>query len=66
MAGKIRRIIDQIVNERARGNKAVANTTTTKLILKGINPDRFSAHSDDDPAIIEQLAAIAKEMGVRI
>jgi hypothetical protein len=66
MAGVIKRMIDSMVEQRARGNPTVALTTKTKLVLKGLNPDRFSASSPDDPATIAKLRAIATDLGVRV
>jgi hypothetical protein len=66
MAGVIKTMIDSIVEQRARGNSTVALTTKTKLVLKGVNPERFNSNSADDAAIIAKLRAIAVEMGVRL
>lgn len=38
--------------------------TKAKLILKGLNPDKFDANSPDDPEIIEKLYNIAKQFNV--
>jgi hypothetical protein len=65
MAGQIKRMIDSIVEQRARGNPTVVVTTRTKLVLKGVNPDRFHANSPDDLAVISKLKAIAADLGVR-
>ena len=66
MAGEIKRLIDSIVEKRAQGNTTVAVTTRTKLVLKGIRVDNFTASSEDDPDIIRQLKQIATEMCVRL
>lgn len=66
MAGQIKRMLDSIINQRAKGNPTVALTTKTKLILKGVNPDRFSSASDDDPAFIAKVQVIAAELGMCI
>jgi len=66
MPGRIKQIIDQIVRQRAGNDAVLVDTTKTKLILKGVNPDRFTVQSPDDPAVIEKLKIIATEMGVRI
>ena len=65
MAGVIKRMIDSIVEQRAKGNATIALTVQTKLVLKGLNPDRFNASSPDDPAVIAKLKAIAVDLGVR-
>ncbi|MBU0982143.1 hypothetical protein KKC94_05635 [Patescibacteria group bacterium] len=64
MAGKIKLLIDEIINTRAQGNKTVENCVRTKLILKGIDPDLFDNSSDDDPNIIEKLQKVAEEYNV--
>jgi len=65
MPGQIKHMIDTIVTKRSNGNPTVALTTRTKLILKGINPDRFGADSADDAAVIAKLNVIAADLGVR-
>jgi hypothetical protein len=66
MAGQIKQIIDKVIAIRSQGNATIAATTRTKLILKGINPDKFSASSEDDPLIMGKLTQIVKEMGITI
>jgi hypothetical protein len=55
MAGKIRALIDEIIERRGKGDRVRIATTRTKLFLKGINPDRYNASSPDDPDIIRKL-----------
>ena len=38
----------------------------TKLILKGLDPEKFNVFSPDDPVIIARVAAVAHEMGLVI
>lgn len=64
MAGKIKEIINYIIQERAKGNPAIVEMTKSKFILKGINPDRFDSDSADDPLIIEKLLNISEELNV--
>lgn len=62
MAGKIRQMIDTIIDQRAKGNLMLATVIKTKLMLKGIDPNRFTAQSDDDPAVIAKLEAVIREL----
>lgn len=62
MAGKIKQMIDTIITQRTKGNSMLVGVIKTKLMLKGIDPGKFTAQSPDDPAIIAKLDAIAKEM----
>jgi hypothetical protein len=66
MPGKIKGMIDKIIAERAKGNITLINTTRTKLVLKGIDPDKFNAQSADDPAIMSKLQTLAQEMGITL
>ena len=66
MAGHIKQMIDSIIEQRSKGNPTLALTTKTKLVLKGINPDRFDAGSPDDPAVMTKVKAIAADLGVAV
>jgi hypothetical protein len=66
MAGEIKRIVDAIIKQRAKGNPTVAICTKTKLMLKGVNPDNFNERTPDDPSILAKVKAMAVEMGVSI
>jgi len=66
MAGAIKKMLDEIVAKRSNGNITMMNLTKTKLILKGLNPDKYSITSEDDPAIIQKIRLTAQEMGVSI
>lgn len=65
MPGQIKKMIDSIVEQRARGNPTIALTTLTKLVLKGVNPRKFDDSSLDDPAVIAKLRTIAEELRVK-
>lgn len=66
MAGQIKAMCDQIIAKRSGGNPTMEKITKTKLALKGIHPDQFSASSPDDPQIIAKLTQVAKELGVNL
>jgi hypothetical protein len=66
MAGKIKNIIDSIVDKRSNGNSTIAHLTKSKMVLKGINPEQYTSESADDPVVIEKLLALAKELNVNI
>jgi fumarylacetoacetate (FAA) hydrolase family protein len=65
MSGQIKKMIDRIIEERARGNAILINTTRTKLTLKGINPDQFGTASPDNPEVIAKLQKLAQELNVK-
>ena len=62
MAGQIKKMIDKIIDQRANGNSTIVNIVRTKMILKGINPDKFNEASEDDPAVIEKLKKLEQEL----
>jgi len=62
MAGKIKLMIDTIISQRAKQNPMLAGVIKTKLMLKGIDPNRYTAQSDDDPVIIAKLEAVIKDI----
>ena len=64
MAGKIKKLIDYIIEQRSQGDSTIVNTTKTKMLLKGINPDLYNESSDDDPKIELRLKEIGKELGI--
>lgn len=66
MAGKIKKMLDQIIETRAKGIKAVAMSTRARLTLKGINLDQHTPHSPDDPVIMAKVRTIAEELGVTL
>lgn len=66
MAGKIKLMVDTIIEKRSKGDELIAEMTKTKLIMKGINPDNYTTSSEDDEAIIEKIKKIAKEMNVEL
>ena len=62
MAGKIKQMIDTILDKRSKGNPLLLKTTRIKLILKGINPDKYTFKSDDDPVVIEKLEKLMEDL----
>lgn len=62
MAGKIRQMIDSIITQRAKDNPMLERVIKTKLILKGINPNKYSLQSEDDPVVIGKLEKMIAEL----
>lgn len=63
MAGKILQMIDFVLKQRAAGNPMLEKIIKTKMILKGINPGKFTPESEDAPEILEQLEGMSMELG---
>lgn len=66
MAGKIRKMLDALIRERSHENPLLVNTTKTRLILKGIDPDNFSNSSDDDLVVIQRIRQMADDFGIKL
>jgi hypothetical protein len=66
MAGQIRAMIDEIIKERSHGSVLLESTTRTKIILKGVDPNKYDASSFDDPAVIARLREMAAELNVSL
>lgn len=62
MAGKIKMMIDSIIEQRAKDNVMLQGVIRTKLMLKGIDPKKFTLQSDDDPAIISKLEILVRDL----
>ena len=62
MAGKIRQMIDAIINQRAKDNPMLERVIKTKLILKGINPNKYNLQSDDDPVVMGKLEKMMQDL----
>lgn len=63
MAGKIKELIDRLIDKRTHGEAALVAPLKIKLIMKGIDPDLYDASSPDDPVVMQKVTAIAEEMG---
>lgn len=59
-------MMDVIIAQRSKGNKAIARAVETKLILKGIDPQNYTSTSPDDPAVIRTLEDMARQLGVNV
>ena len=66
MAGKIKKMIDELIAKKANGNSVIEKITKTKLILKGINVDKYTASSPDDENIIKLVRSVADEFGIKL
>ncbi len=62
MTGKIKTMIDDIIEKRSKGNPVISGTMKTKMKLKGIDVEKYTAASDDDPVIIGRLNEIYDAM----
>ena len=62
MAGQIKRLIDDIIQQRGQGNKVLEGVVKMKLILKGIDPKNYTENSHDDMDVIRRLLDVKNEL----
>lgn len=63
MAGKVKSLIEKLIELRTRGEHGLVAPLKIKLIMKGVDPDLYDASSPDNPVVIQRILTIAKEMG---
>jgi len=66
VAGQIKRLIDSIIQQRAKGDPLIAIMTKSKLVLRGVDPDRFNSESEDNPEVLTIVRAIAAELATKV
>ena len=66
MPGQVKKILDSIVLIRSQGDDIRALTTTTKLILKGLDPAKFTTTAPDEPETLARARAAAVDLGVTL
>lgn len=55
MPGKIKKLIDELIYVRSKGNPGLEHFTRANLVLNGIEPEHYTESSEDDPSIISKL-----------
>jgi hypothetical protein len=48
MAGRVKQLIDELIELRSCGNPGVVHFMRAHLMLNGIDPTRYTEHSPDD------------------
>jgi len=64
VTGTVKHMLDTIIAVRGKGNPTFVEATRAKLILKGLNPAKFTANTVDDPATVARVRTVATEFGV--
>lgn len=55
MAGNVKRLLDELIEVRARGNAGVEHFLRAHLRLNGIDPGRYNEGSADEPQTERRL-----------
>jgi len=62
MAGQIYHQIQRLLIECGRNDPAKASFVKTKLILKGIDPDKWGPTSVDSPEVLKKINSISQTL----
>ena len=66
MAGRIKRLIDQVIEVRAGSNAVVAHFLKAHLMMNGVDPTRYTESSPDDPAKEEVLEQMLRDFSAGV
>jgi hypothetical protein len=61
MTGQIHKTIGLIIAE-AKGDPASVSYMRTKLMLKGINPEKYGPDTEDEPYILDVVTTFLKKL----
>jgi hypothetical protein len=66
MTGQVHAAIQKIISARGKGNSVLEGGTKTRLLLKGIDPSKWTPTSLDDDAMLSKVKQAATDLGVSI
>lgn len=66
MAGKVKQLIDRLIELRTKGERGLVAPLKIKLIMKGVDPDLYDESSPDSPLIMQRVISIAHDLGYDI
>jgi len=64
--GNVKKIIDAIIVRKGKGEPLLIINIKKKLVLKGINPAKYSYETIDDPVALLKLKELINELGVKV
>jgi hypothetical protein len=64
--GNIKKLIDAIIERKGKGNTLLIIELKKKLVFKGINPNKYTHETIDDPVVMEKLLELARDLGFKI
>lgn len=65
MAGRVKHLIDELIQLRAAGNPGVTHFLRAHLMLIGIDPERYTERSPDDEAKEQTLRQMIRDFRSR-
>ncbi|MDR2570012.1 MAG: hypothetical protein LBD23_06905 [Oscillospiraceae bacterium] len=64
MTGTAISLINKLIDEKAKGDKFIEKGIRVKLILKGIQIDKLTPATPDDPVVIDEIKKVLTEFGI--
>ena len=61
MAGEVKRLIDELMRIRSKGNPNLEPFVRVHLMLNGIDPDQYTADSPSDPKTEQALVKMIED-----
>ena len=61
MAGEVKRLIDELMRIRSKGNPNLEPFVRVHLMLNGIDPNRYRADSPSDPKVERTLMKMIED-----
>lgn len=61
MAGQVKQLIERYIHQRTRGDPAQRHFVRAHLLIKGINPDKYTETTADDPTVLAQLNQMLRD-----
>jgi hypothetical protein len=59
-------MLDTIIAKRSKGNKIMLDIIHTRLVLRGLDPDKFSSTTPDDAELIDRVRNLAAELNITL
>jgi hypothetical protein len=64
--GKAKRLIDELIEKKAQGNKLQISNIKMKLMFKGVMPDEITHETVDTEDIINRIVEVAKDFNIQL
>ena len=64
-AGNVKKIIDAIIVRKGMGEPLLIINIKKKLVLKGINPAKYTCETIDDPEVLLKLRDLLNDIGIK-
>lgn len=63
---KTKSLIDDLIQQKARGNTFQELNIQMKLLLKGIDCKKIDENTPDDPEMIQKIVEVAQSFNVKL